>query len=1057
MNKKIPLLITADSVCDLPGEVIEQYGIVINPYFVRTEKGRFRDGVEIGMDDLLIYMRQEGNLSKSEAPGEEEYKDFFSEQLQRAEQILHITMAKKASEGYNNAKQAAKACGNVTVFDSGQLSSGMGLMVMKAAKMAQEEAGVPRILEELNTLRPLASTSFVVRDTDFLHRSGRLSGTVKNICDRLLLHPMLAMENDSIVAKNIFIGRWSNVIRKYISTTLRRSDTIDKQTLFITHANMDEETLQYIKNETEKYCHFEKIYFQEASSAISCNCGEGAFGLLFLRKVKKTKNQAEGEKAERVSPLCSCKDWFMSTILNEDYDIRQRVLNLILAVALLGGFLALIGTLVMGMPAAALSVIAILIVLSISMYLSVGRHNSRMAGLLICACTNIIILPFTLLEWGGIGRGQPVWLAMSLIFTWLILDGWVGFIMYILSFAAMAACILYADQNPRFVQYTTEGTAADVIVALFFVSAVMGVILRYHSRIYEKQKKDLQEHEQELLTANHAKSTFLANMSHEIRTPINGIIGMDTMLLRECGDNETFKQYGMNIQSASQSLLSIVNDILDISKIESGKLELIPVEYELFSVINDCYNMTASRAAGKGLEFNVDIEPTLPCGLYGDEVRVRQIINNLLSNAVKYTNEGSITLRLNYEQKRDISLMLVISVSDTGIGIRQDDTEKLFESFTRLDEKKNRNVEGTGLGLNLTKNLVAMMDGEITVSSVYGQGSTFQVKIRQNIRNHDPIGDFAKRYHEQMEKQNEDAKIVYAPEARVLVVDDVPMNLLVAKGLLKYTAVMVDTAESGEEALEKIQKTKYDIIFMDHLMPVMDGIECFHRMRNMDNHPNIETPVIVLTANAILGAKEEYIQAGLTDYLSKPIQEKELQAMLMKYLPKEKITLSRLCDLEQGGSDGMKTAASQGTAVENSGAQDAAVQSAESTGEQDAAVQGEPQSLEDIDGLDVELGLSYCMSDMDFYKEMIGEYLKGDKRPPLEEYFSKEDWENYRITAHALKSTSLNIGAKAVSEQAKGLEFAARDNDIDYIKSHHQEVLEQYSILREELTEVIER
>jgi CheY-like chemotaxis protein/HPt (histidine-containing phosphotransfer) domain-containing protein len=407
--------------------------------------------------------------------------------------------------------------------------------------------------------------------------------------------------------------------------------------------------------------------------------------------------------------------------------------------------------------------------------------------------------------------------------------------------------------------------------------------------------------------------------------------------------------------------------------------------------------------------------------------------------------------------------MLVITVSDTGIGIRQDDTEKLFESFTRLDEKKNRNVEGTGLGLNLTKNLVDMMGGEITVSSVYGQGSTFRAKIRQNIRNHEPIGDFAKRYHEQMEKQNEDAKIVYAPEARVLVVDDVPMNLLVAKGLLKYTAVIVDTAESGEEALEKIQKTKYDIIFMDHLMPVMDGIECFHRMRNMDNHPNITTPVVVLTANAILGAKEEYIQAGLTDYLSKPIQEKELQAMLIKYLPKEKITLRRLCDSEQSGPDGEKTAASQNIAVENSGEKDATVQSAESTGEQHAdeqstAVQSaQPQSLEDIDGLDVELGLSYCMSDMDFYKEMIGEYLKGDKRPPLEEYFSKEDWENYRITAHALKSTSLNIGAKDVSEQAKGLEFAARDNDIDYIKSHHKEVLEQYSILREKLTKVLER
>jgi signal transduction histidine kinase/DNA-binding response OmpR family regulator/HPt (histidine-containing phosphotransfer) domain-containing protein len=866
---------------------------------------------------------------------------------------------------------------------------------------------------------------------------------------------MLAMENDSIVAKNVLIGRWSNVIRQYIRMTLRRSDTIDTRTLFITHANMDEETLQYIKNEVEKYCHFEQIYFQEASSAISSNCGEGAFGLLFLRKRKRVKTQAEDGKKERFGLLRNFREWFMSTILNESYNIRQRVLNLILAVTIFGGALALIGTLATGMTTTALSIMVILFILGVSMYLSVSRHNSKLAGILVCGCTNIVIFPIMFFQWGGLESGQPIWLVMSLVFTWLILDGWASLVMYLLGFAAMAFCIVYADNYPEYVQNRSEGVF-DVIAALFLVSAVLGVILKYHSHIHEKQQKELQEHEKELMAANHAKSTFLANMSHEIRTPINGIIGMDTMLLRECGDNETFRQYGMNIQSASQSLLSIVNDILDISKIESGKLELIPVEYELFSVINDCYNMTASRAAGKGLEFNVDIEPTLPCVLYGDEVRVRQIINNLLSNAVKYTNEGSVTLRLNYEQKRDLSLMLVISVSDTGIGIRQDDTEKLFESFTRLDEKKNRNVEGTGLGLNLTKNLVDMMDGEITVSSVYGQGSTFQAKIRQNIRNHEPIGDFAKRYHEQMEKQSEDAKIVYAPEARVLVVDDVPMNLLVAKGLLKYTSIIVDTAESGEQALEMIQKTKYDMIFMDHLMPVMDGIECFHRMRDMDNHPNIKTPVIVLTANAILGAKEEYIQAGLTDYLSKPIQEKELQAMLVKYLPKEKITLCRLCDLEKGAvpADAKKTEPAQTAAAESTIAEGSESQG---TGVQAVAEQKtEPQSLEDIEGLDIELGLSYCMSDMDFYKEMIGEYLKGDKRPPLEDFFAKEDWENYRITAHALKSTSLNIGARAVSEQAKGLEFAARDNDTEYIKSHHKEVLEQYSVLREELTGAIE-
>ena len=1013
MNRKIPLLITADSVCDLPEELIAQYNIVIQPYFVRTKEGRFVDGTEVVLDDLFIYMEQAENYAKSEPPEVEEYEVFFEKQLTVAEQILHITMAKNASDGYDHAVKAAEKCGNVTVFDSGQLSSGMGLFVIKAAQMAQEGATPAQILPALAVSKYLSSTSFVVRDTDFLHRSGRLSKGVKKLCDRMLLHPVLIMKHDSIVADQILVGQWTDVICRYIKYTLRRTWTIDKETLFITHANLDEETLELIRNEVEKRCHFKNIYFQQASSAISCNCGKGAFGLLFLRKEKREKRPVEGEETGQIRKWKSILGWFMSTILNEDYSIQQRMMNLILSAAFVGGFAAMAVTSVMGAYASAATIAVILLVVCAALYLSVRKNKMRMAGLLICLGANLVVFPMMFFTSGGIYSGMPIWFVLGLLFTWLILDGWTCLLLFLLGFATMAGCILIAENNPGLLTQMPEGyMVSDVIQTIFIVSCIFGAILKYQTYIYEKQRKLLMEHQEELIAANHAKSTFLANMSHEIRTPINGIIGMDTMLLRECEDNEILKEYGRNIQSASQSLLSIVNDILDISKIESGKLEIIPVEYNLFSVMNDCYNMTASRAAEKGLEFSIYINPAIPCGLYGDEVRVRQIINNLLSNAVKYTNEGSVELHVDYEGKRDASMLLVITVKDTGIGIRKEDIGRLFENFTRVDEKKNRNIEGTGLGLNLTKNLVEMMGGEISVSSVYGQGSTFHARIQQQIRNHEPIGDFNKRYREQIESENTDTELVYAPDARVLVVDDVPMNLLVAKGLLKYTGVVVDTAESGMEALDRIEKDKYDLIFMDHLMPNMDGVECFHRMQEKGNHPNITTPVVILTANAILGAREDYMQAGFTDYLSKPIQEKELNSILLKYLPQEKLALRQL---------------------------------------EEQTEEAPKQGFEGIAGLDLSIGLNYCMNDMDFYREMIAEYLKNDKRTAMEDYFAQEDWENYRIIVHALKSTSLTIGAADLSEQAKKLEMAAKSGDVDYIRAHHGAMLEEYTILYNKL------
>lgn len=390
----------------------------------------------------------------------------------------------------------------------------------------------------------------------------------------------------------------------------------------------------------------------------------------------------------------------------------------------------------------------------------------------------------------------------------------------------------------------------------------------------------------ELLQANEAKSQFLANMSHEIRTPINGILGMDSMLLKECQD-EGLREYAKNIQSAGQSLLSIINDILDISKIESGKLEIIPTRYELFSILNDCYNLTKVKIEEKPITLHMKINENIPAKLYGDEVRIRQVMNNFLSNSAKYTHEGSITFGVDYEEKSEGEIWLIITVSDTGIGIKEEDLEKLFASFTRIEEKRNRNIEGTGLGLSLTKNLVDLMQGEITVKSIYEEGSCFTAKIPQKIIDKTPMGDFDKRYRQYIQQSEEQAISLCAPDAKILVVDDVPMNLIVVKGLLKATKIQIDTAKNGANCLELVQKNRYDIIFLDHLMPEMDGIETLQNMKLLEENPNRNTPVIMLTANAIVGAKEEYMEAGFTDYLTKPVQETLLHEMIMKYLPKE--------------------------------------------------------------------------------------------------------------------------------------------------------------------------
>ena len=434
------------------------------------------------------------------------------------------------------------------------------------------------------------------------------------------------------------------------------------------------------------------------------------------------------------------------------------------------------------------------------------------------------------------------------------------------------------------------------VVILFMITAFYIVSYRnergYTRRMEElKAEEQRQEYETRMLKlekdaadhANKAKSNFLANMSHEIRTPMNAILGMDEMILRDTED-EKIRKFASNIHSAGRTLLSIINDILDLSRIESGKMELIPVEYDLASVLNDIVNMTMNKADDKGLTYEMNVDPDTPSVMHGDEIRIRQVILNLINNAIKYTEKGGITVDIRFEKE---SGRLVVKVSDSGIGIREEDMEKLFSSFQRLDETRNRNVEGTGLGLNITRQLTEMMGGSIRVESEYGKGSVFIAEMVQEVADPTPIGEYTERLkNAQMQRDAFRPKLL-APEARVLIVDDNEMNLEVISEMMRDTGIKTKLALSGTMCIEAARKERFDVIFLDQMMPGMSGTQTLETLRR--EHIADDTPIIALTADAIMGARESYIKEGFTDYLSKPVMYVDLENLLLKYIDKSLI------------------------------------------------------------------------------------------------------------------------------------------------------------------------
>ena len=592
---------------------------------------------------------------------------------------------------------------------------------------------------------------------------------------------------------------------------------------------------------------------------------------------------------------------------------------------------------------------------------------------------------------------------------------------------------LYVANVSRTYNFAISGYAPwkAVAVGIDYIYMVMmvtfGVILlllmvgvRY---MMKKREAENLEREKVLAnTANRAKSEFLSNMSHEIRTPINAIMGMDEMILRESKEPSTL-EYAQNLQNAAKSLLSLINDILDFSKIEAGKMEIIPVEYHLDSVLNDLVNMIRKRAENKGLELIIEADKTLPSVLFGDEIRIKQIVTNLLTNAVKYTEKGSVTLKVSCTPVDAENIYLNVSITDTGIGIKEEDIQKLFSAFERIEEERNRNIEGTGLGMNITKKLLKMMNTELRVSSVYGEGSTFSFQVAQRVVNPEPIGDFETHYKNSLAQRSEYHESFTAPEAAILVVDDTVMNLTVVKGLLKQTKIKMDTAVSGYECLEMVKKKKYDIIFLDHRMPGMDGIETLQAMKGLANNLNNETPTISLTANAISGAREQYIAAGFQDYLTKPINATQLEKTIIKYLPSDKVV----------------TASGEQTST---------------TSSEESAL---PEWLATVEGLSLKAGIEHCGSEeayLDVLNVFVNSIASASKE--IEKYFAAEDWRNYTTKVHALKSTSKVVGAEELSERARRLEDAGNSGYIEEIKQDHEPLLKLYRSYADKLKPLIQ-
>ena len=580
---------------------------------------------------------------------------------------------------------------------------------------------------------------------------------------------------------------------------------------------------------------------------------------------------------------------------------------------------------------------------------------------------------------------------------------------------------------------------------LFFMIYVLFILL--FTAIFAKYLK--------LVRVNRSKTAFLTSMSREIRSAVNGILGMNSIVQKELHD-DNMKEYSNNIQSAGHSIISLVNDVLDVSKIESGRLSIESMEYDIFTVLQECYNENEPKAKAKGLTFHIDCDPDIPSCLWGDQNRIIQIINNLLSNAVKFTEVGGVSLSVGFDNlppigslRTDDYIMLKIAVKDTGVGIRKEDRDSIFNKYLPKSPKDESDIEGMGLGLSLTQELLAKCGGHMSINSRYGEGSSFLVEIPQLVLNTEPMGDFAMRYRNASRKNKDNAEIFLAPEARILIVDDVELNIKMFRGFLNNSQVKIDEALSGHQCLQLVESRHYDLIFLDHMMPVMDGVDVFRKMRMMDKYPNKNTPVIALVSEGESLTKDSFLAEGFADYLLKPVKERDLHRTMKWYLPKQLVLTPE--DLTEPVIPTVNLMNGMSSAASNK------IETSYGEGELELRPITAPTLLDRFKAfsefLDIKAGLNYCADDEEIYVEMLQEYVNSPLCRNVDACYKNSDWDNYRFYMHVLYDSSVAIGAISMAEIFRNLETASRESRMKTVQDTHELAM----ALHAELIENIQR
>ena len=581
-----------------------------------------------------------------------------------------------------------------------------------------------------------------------------------------------------------------------------------------------------------------------------------------------------------------------SAIKDPERPFTERLFLILTIVSEVTVFIALIGDLLTKEnPNEIIVLIAVLIFVPITVLICLYLERLRIAINVIMVILVVFILPALFFFGGGLEGGGVIWIIFGFVYVGLVLHGKWRNVMFFLTTVLALGCFIVAWYYPQTVYvHSRKALFIDFFISLVLVGVVCFFTNWAQGLLFTEENERVKKEAERAEELTRSQNRFFSSMSHEIRTPINSILGLNELILRDEDTPEEVVKDAMGIQGSGKMLLALINDILDFSKIEAGSMDIVPVDYRIGDMLSEIVGMMWLKAQEKGLGFEVSVDPEVPKVLYGDEVRIKQVIINLLNNAVKYTNEGRVELRVESRESDNDMVELWISVTDTGMGIKKENIPYLFDAFKRVDEGKNRHIEGTGLGLSIVKQLVELMDGQISVNSIYGEGSTFMVRIKQVVSDHTQVGEL-NIHNQQTVKRSAHESSFTAEDARILIVDDNEMNLEVESRLLEDTGMMIETSTSGKQALEMCLNAHYDAIFMDHLMPEMDGITCLLSIRDQAGGLNRNTPVIVLTANAGSENRELYNRAGFDGYLIKPVSGDAMEEMLIRHISSEKIFL----------------------------------------------------------------------------------------------------------------------------------------------------------------------